>query len=81
MVAKWEPHFSPGNLIVSFQCLNPWMIYSLLTELLIILMITLEEKLENLRLKICSQIKKKIILQEKKKTTKTHILPSKVYSE
>lgn len=58
------------------------MIYSLLKELLIILIITLEEKLENMHLKICFQIKKEIILVEKnKKQNKTHILPSKVYSE
>lgn len=45
-------------------------------------MITLEEKLENIHLKICFQIKKKIVLVEKnKKQNKSHILPSKVYSE
>ena len=82
IVAKWEPQFSPGDLIVSFQCLSPWMIYSLLKELLVILMITLEEKLENIHLKICFQIKKKIVLVEKnKKQNKSHILPSKVYCE
>ena len=46
-------------------------------------MIALEEKLENIHLKICFQIKKKIILVEKKnkKQNKSHILPSIVYSE
>lgn len=64
---KLEPQRFPSDLIISFQCLSPRMIYSSPTESLTILTLALGEKVEISHLKMHSQDQKENYYGEKEK--------------